>query len=473
MQHSKIAVLLKNLEAGEFRLLAKYLKSPFFNYSTAIIGLYDYLRKFYPEFEGEALHRKKVFRKLFPGEEYNDKKMRNLLHEFYNHLEQFLIQLHIRSEDFTAKKLLVEALAKRGSYDTFIDKHRDLREEVSRRPYRNLETFAELLSLEEQYYFHPATNKLDQGEKSLTAILENLDNYFIASKLRLANEVATRRRVVKQEIEMRFTEEVLQELKGRKDVPVLLQLQALNYQLNRSSEEPLYRELKEIFLEKYEHLSFADQQSLLFQLLNYAVRRGNQGELSFLAEAFDFYWFGLEKKLLFEYGKLTDSTYTNIAFLGVKLGKLDKVEAFIAEHTQYLDETVREDARMLALANLLYHRKDYEELDRTIGNTRFVNAYYQLRVRVILLRALYESFLADDSLYDLVQSKLEAFEKFLRRNDRISSMQARNHLDFVRFLKQVMKLKQVMTNKAEKEALREKIKSYSNLPGKNWLLDQV
>lgn len=471
MHDSKIVGLLKNLDAKEFRLLYKYLKSPFFNYSASITALYEYLRKFHPAFDHPSLDRRKLYGKLFPGETYDDKKMRNLLHEFYSHLERFLVQLHIRQTSFIEKKLLIRALEQRGPYELFTNKNRELVEDLANRPYRDIQTYLELLQLEESYYFHPATNKLDSGEKSLNDILRNLDNYFIANKLRLANEVQSRQKVVRQDIPLKFVNEVLEEVDdGGND---MIQFYSLLYQLNTTEAEDLFFKLKKQFFDHLYALSFNDQQVILFQLLNYAIRNGNRGRNVFFKEAFDLYWFGLENEILFENGKLTDSTYTNIVFLGGKLGLIEKIETFIRENSDYLDARVRNDAKNLAMANLLYLKKAYSEIDELIGNVRFESIFYQVRARSILLRALYESFAQDDSYYDLLKARIKAFEKFMRRNDSFSELQRKNYLAFTKFLNTLIKVKLIPVNRDELQSLKNKILKNDLVPNKQWLLDQL
>lgn len=472
MQDSKIIRLLRTLNAKEFRLLHKYFRSPFFNYSTAILDLYELLREYYPAFDHPALERRLVFQKLFPDTVFKDKKFRNLLHEFLGHLENFLVQLHIRTDDHARKKLLAATLKERDQYPAFVEKNRELLSEVADRPYRDTQTYKELLQLQEDYYFHPATRKLDGGEVVLKAMLDNLDHFFMASKLRLANEVAVREKLVREKIPVHLVGEVFRELESRESAEILLQFYGLMFRLTETEREELYRQLQEMFLGKADKLSFGDQQMVLSQLLNFAIRNGNRGKSRFLVEAFDLYWLGLEKGLLFQHGKLTDSTYTNIVFLGGKTGALDKVETFIREHSRYLDNRIRNDAQILAMANLLYFKKAYAELDELIGNAKFDSIFYQLRARMILLRALFESFLADETYYELLHSRMESLEKLLKRNALLSDVQKAPYLNFIKFLKRIVRMKQKAAGPAELEKLRQKIRGNDSVAHKNWLLEQ-
>lgn len=475
MQDSKIIGLLKNLDAKEFRLFHKYLRSPFFNYSAAIISLYENLRKYYPDFDHPALDRQKVFKKVFPKEEYQDKKMRNLLHEMYAHVENFIVQIHLKEETFTQKKLLTAALAKRGQYDLFLKKNRDLIRAVKARPYRDIQTYQDLLDLEEEFYFHPVTNKIQDGQDSLKGMLEYLDAFFITKKLRIANELAAIEKITQQKVPLRMMEVVLAELeKEANSSNVLFSIYHLLYQLQNQGEKERFFELKQMLFEHFGRLNFSDQQNVLIQLLNFAIRSGNQGDQSFLTESFELYWFGLEKRLLLEKGKLTDSTFTNIVFGGCKIGALDKVEAFIRDYADFLEDSVREDAEKLALAYLSYNRKQYERVDLLIGQVQFRKIFYQIRSRGIQVRALFELFKNDHSFYEPLVYRIEAFEKFLRRNQSINGFQKRLHLNFLKYLKKITQYAaNINVTGTEKEKLKKEIADQADVINKDWLIEQV
>lgn len=475
MQNSKIIGLLKSLNAKEFRLLYKYLRSPFFNYSSAVIGLYEYIRAYYPDFDHRDLDRRLVFEKLFSDSPYNDKKMRNLLHEFHNHVEHFLVQLHIREETFTHKKLLTASLAKRGEYDVFLKKNQLLIQEVKTRPQADIRTFQDLLELEEQFYFHPVTNKIKDGGESLEMMLDQLDAYFITKKLRLASELVARNSIKKQQTTLRLMDGVLAELKEKtKPSNVLFLAYSLLYQLINQGGKPEYFALKEMLFEKFAQLNFNDQQSMLIQLLNFAIRTGNQGDHAFLTESFDLYWFGLEHKLLLENGKVTDSTFTNIVFVGCKVGALDKVETFIQGYVDYLEDSVREDAEKLALAYLYYHRQEYERVDELIGQVPFRQVFYQIRSRGILLLALFELFQQDDSFVEPLLYRIEAFDKYLRRNQAINNTQKGYYVNFLKYLRKITQIGAGPgITPTEKGKLRKEIAGHQDLINKSWLLKQV
>jgi hypothetical protein len=473
MEDSKIIRLLKSLDASEMRLFNKYLRSPFFNYSAAVLSLYEHLRRYYPSFSSPDLERSRVYNKIFPGQAYNDKKFRNLLHEFLNHIEHFMVQQQLRKNEYLSKKLLMEAQAERDLYPLFVQRNQELIEDMETQSFRDISTYRELTDLYEQYYFHPSTDKVKDGETALRSIQYNLDRYYMADKLRLANEAASREKIVPQKLPISFMEPILEAAGELGAQAPLLSFYAALYRLNQTGEEALFQELKQQLMTHAGELSFTDRQGGLLQLLNYSIRKGNSGDAAYSQEAFDLYWYGLEEKLLFENGKLTDATFTNIAFLGGKVGALDQVEVFIRENAQYLEEHIRADAETLALSLLYYQRMEYEKVDDLIGNAVFASTFYQLRARSILVRALFELFLLDESYYELMIARMEAFEKYLRRKD-ISDAQRDPYLGLLKFLKKMAKL--IMRRSfygEEVQKLEQRVETNKMTSNRDWLLEQI
>lgn len=474
MQRSKYLVLLASLSAQELRLYHKFLHSPFFTYSEPVRSLFAYLRRYHPEFASPRLERRVVFKKLFPARTYSEHTLRNLLHESTSLLEEFLVQLQLQQCPSLQKRLQAQAYGQRDLYPYFERLTRSLLSEIDQQDQKDITSYYEQFKLSEQYYFHPSTDKLKEGGPALLAMHDNLDLYFMANKLRLSNEAGARSRVVKQEMPLRFVPEVLAHLGDFAQHHPILPTYALLYQLNKSGDESIFQALKHQLFTMPERLSADDQQVVLLHLLNYAIRRGNTGESDFLREAFILYQWGLEHKLLMENEQLTDMTFTNVAVLGCKINALDEVAEFIEEYAGYLDPTAREPAVTLAQAYLHYHRKEYEQVDELLGNYNFDSLMYQFRVRPILIRALFEWFREEESYYDLLHARMDAFEKYLRRHRRLSEQKSVPYLGFLKFLRKLSKMiLQRSLSPKERKKWKKRVREHPTVINKEWLLDQI
>lgn len=119
MKKSKLIVLLSALSEEELKQFYKFVRSPYFTNSEDVIRLFLQLRKYYPEFETKKVQKEFVFNKLFPEEQYIDIKMRNLMRKLTRIVEDYLLHLDTRKEDFKRRRRLTEIYGRRNVYSYF------------------------------------------------------------------------------------------------------------------------------------------------------------------------------------------------------------------------------------------------------------------------------------------------------------------------------------------------------------------
>ena len=90
--------------------------------------------------------------------------------------------------------------------------------------------------------------------------------------------------------------------------------------------------------------------------------------------------------------------------------------------------------------------------------------------KTILLRTYFELYLLDQTYYNLFLVQTQTFEKFIRRNTKISEIAKSNYLNFVLFTR---KLGMSHYEHNISSDFRDKIKNAKLLPLKSWLLDKL
>ena len=106
--------ILKSLNKNELKRLGDFIKSPYFNSSKPIEKIFTIVFKSYPDFDKSALHFKKVFKKLYPSEAYNEKRMKNMYSEFSNLLRKFIGFEHLRQNSAMLDVPITAELTARG-----------------------------------------------------------------------------------------------------------------------------------------------------------------------------------------------------------------------------------------------------------------------------------------------------------------------------------------------------------------------
>ena len=195
MQNSKLIILLKALNADEFRQFYRYLKAPFSTKSKELIQFYDYIRKYYPDFVDDKLGRKTIFTSLYPNESFNSPRLRNLALKVTKILEDFLIYLDFQQNDFQKKKHLTHIYGKRNINVIFKQKTEELLTTLEKQPFRDTHYFYDSYLLQQDYYFHVNTPKQGDMVKMLQTALKNLDHFYQVERLRLGIDLKNREHI--------------------------------------------------------------------------------------------------------------------------------------------------------------------------------------------------------------------------------------------------------------------------------------
>lgn len=325
MQNSKLIILLKALNAEEFRQFYRYLKSPFFTKSKELLQFYDYIRKYYPDFEAEKLDRKIIFASLYPNESFNSPRLRNLALKVTKILEDYLIYLEFKQNDFQKKQLLTHIYGKRNINVIFKQKTTELLADLEKQQFRDTHYFYDSYLLQQDYYFHVNTPKQGDMVEMLKVALKNLDHFYQVERLRLGVDLKNRERIFS---ECHDFDSTATSLNGIEDILIYQLLKKLLC-LCETQESAIFYEIKQLFQANFQQISEKDGLIILPSLLNYAIRQFASREIEFSKEAFDLYQLGIHSKLLVSNNVISGTTFLNIVVIGAKLKQFDYIQSFI------------------------------------------------------------------------------------------------------------------------------------------------
>lgn len=466
MHKSKLVQLLQILTPTEFKAYAKFIKSPFFNTNKNLPRFYAYCQKYYPDFDTPKMNREVVYKKLFPGKKYNYHAMGNLMSEFTTLTEEYLTNLQFQKNKFEKKNRLIKAYGERNAYSLFEKETQNQLEEIRQQPFRDVEYYGEVARLNFDYYFHTLTEKHNLKDEALEQLMESIDREFMLAKLRIGSELKSRERMLKQQYDIPFLAEILENKNAICEQTPVLELFHLLFKLyEQSADDAVFFQLKNLYTNKIQQLRRLDQSLLLTQLINYAARQINFGKTTFYQECLDLYKLGLTYHLVLENQRIDEAVYGNIALLGCHAKDFEWTEKFIEEYAIYLREEQREDAKALAKGTLFFHQNDFEQAYQLFYNHSFSH-YYQPKARLYLIRVLYEQFLLNDSLFDLIIAKIESFEAFLYRNEILAPKTKEAYLNGIKVIKKMILGK---NDKREIEGLKNWVNGEKRILIRSWL----
>ncbi len=474
MQKTKLIQLLKTLSVEEFRRFKKFIQSPYYNSNPKLLALYNYLSRYHPSFEAPRLTKEHAFHKVFSNESFSAAKFHKLTFHMVQIAEEYLI--HLEHQDLRKRrKILTKIYGKRNLYPLFEKETKKLLSELSSNNYRDQEYFADNYQLYFDYYFHPLTQKHTLEDNALTALMEGIDMQFLLAKYRIGSEMKNRERILSRKYQIRFLKAIEKESQtGYPTNNPVFDLYRLLFNLyDAKKQDEIFEMLKPLLLQSFNNIRQIDQSFLLTQMINHAARRINAGEATYYKEALDLYKMALAHQLVLENQQIEAPVFGNIVLLGCHAKEFEWTNSFIKEYQAFLNEDIREDTIMLNTGLLYFHQKDFEQAYQLFSNHAFSLAF-QPKSRSNLIRTLYELFQKDPTLFDLLISKIDAFDKHLKRNQLISLDTKEAYLNQLILLKKMATgLNQQKDRQKLAKSLLRNVNNKKMVIGRKWLIEKV
>lgn len=474
MKGKKLILLLQSLEAEEFKRFQIFIQSPFHNSNKRLLQVYKLLKASYPHFEGKALTDESLFSKLFPKETFNDYKLRRVLSQFTKLLEHYLLQLELEQQTFAARKLYVKALSRRDTYPQFVKEVQELKQQLVQEDFRDEENYFEGIQLDYLYYNHPLTEKYTLADSSLDRMYKELDYCYVLAKYKYGIGLKNRDRILRKKSEMPLQPLVASIAKeDALATNQLFSIYQLVWSLLETSDETTFYALKNAFFPIMGALSRDDQRNIFLSGLNFTNRQINKGAQGFHKESLDWYKVGLEHDLIIENNKMTGVSFNNICLLGCIVKDFAWTRQFIEQYQVFLDPSIKKDAMTANLGVWYFHQKDFKNTISTLYNHNF-SKVYQLRTRIIIIRATFEQLLRRMDVYDFLISQIEAFEKFVSRDRLYTPERVNSQLNTVELLKaSARKLRQGVAKREVSSWMTKELNQDKKFTAKTWLREKV
>lgn len=437
MQGSKLLDQLKILEKEDFKGFFLFIRSTYFNQSKDVIRLFDYLRKYYPVFDSPKLDKKIVFKKLFSTQIYTDVKLRNLRTKASKLVEQYLIHLYFQQDDFQRKKLVTQIYGQRNYYPAFDRNTQQLLNSLEQQPYRDACYFHDKYLLQRDYYLYSQTLKEGNSLTSLQNAIDNLATFYKIEHLRLLLLIANRTQIYADTP----SPNQKNNLNTTNNSAIILALYQQILLLFEADSEEHFFITKAFFLAHKDKLRKIEAQSLLIILINCAHRRVTIKEDVYTAEIFQLYKNGIDQNLLLENDLLNESLYLNIIIFGSALKKYDWLDQFIANYSTKITGNNKADILLLSSAFYHFNKADFSKAIQVISPHKFNNKILELPAKSLAIRACYEVFIQNESFYHYLESAINAFYKFLKRDHIFDQSKILPYLNFIKLLKKLIKFK--------------------------------
>lgn len=474
MLSRKLLALLTSFSGSERKNFRKFLRSPFFNENVMLIQLFDiieqYLSKPKEEVEKIELSKSSVWQKLYPKKAYSDVQMRRLSSDLNLLAQQYLSHKVFKNTSLGEQHYLIQALNNPKLTKHFVGAVRQARLENEKSPLQNADTHLENHRIEYQCHIH-----LDQlgYKRNDFENFENadyhLDCFYISTKLKTYCEALDYRGKMSINPNIQISPGFMDQIKESNyfQEPSIKVYYLAIQMMENSKDEVHFQQLKAYVNEHIDCFPAAELKFLYTLLMNYCIdTKINNGQEEYYTELFSLYKKTLDKTLIFEKGALPPNHYKNILTIAMHIKAFDWSESFIQTYTEKLPKENQENALNYNLAKLYFHQEDYEKVIEQLREVEYQNLQYALGGKLMLLKTYYE--LEEVTALD---SLIESFRIYLRRNTRISRDLKQQYMNVLRFTRKLSILAPYDKSGLEKVATQ--IENCKALAAKQWLLSKV
>lgn len=468
MHNSKLFHILKTLSVKELKTFEKYLASPFFNSSETIKQLFNIVEGCHPEYNHARLERENLFRKLFPKEDFDEKKLRYALSDLTKLLEDYILLIEFKKEAFLNKHFLLKSYSERNIEKYFLQELEESMESQKKNTYRNMDFYYHQYVLEEDAYLFSSKKQNRAIETSLQNVVDNLDLFYISKSLRYYCEILNRKNILLVDYDLRFLHEIINHLNNKvfDHVPaIIIYYKILQTLIDGENDQHFYDLLN--LLETHENLfPKAEFHDMYTFAQNYCIKKINSGNSSYMSVMLELYKKLLEKGLLLEAEILPQWYYKNIATLAIRLEDFEWAKKFIYTYKDKLSPEHCENDFTFALAILNFSMKEYRKTLSLLTAVEYTDVFYHLDSKSLLLRTYYE--LKD---WEPLLSLIITFKTYLKRNKFISSDYGQTYLNFVNIVNKLVQYK--MGKNINLKELELEIKTTKQLANIVWLQKKV
>jgi hypothetical protein len=483
MKNTQLVELLKSFSAYEMNRFEKFVLSPFFNRNEKVISLLHELKKGYPAFEGPSLIKERVYKKVFPGKVYNDKKIRDVTHELLKLAEEFIgiLDYQNRKQHFPELDIL-SGLGEKQQKSLFEKRAKSFENRANISSCTNAVYFynkwiSTNTKLRYRYFFYgrqPEASQLaEEGEALIMLTLVNLSYIFYnISTAGHAGNAHADSYIIDEFINSVNLESICSKAisAGHKYAEIIEIYYCMIMMITREDDESYFYRLKDIMSSVPKILVKEDIFNVYTNLTAYCVRKIMNGKTNFHREELDIYKDQLKNDAYYireDNKSLSPVIYHNILLLCFYLKEYDWAEKFIEEYTDKLIPEERENMLYYSYACLSLEKKAWGKALEFISKIKAEQFYLKYEIRYLLLKAHYEL-----KNYEAVFSMIDSSFHFLRKSKFVSAQRKENFGNFLQFLKELVRSK-LDNDRSRAGKLRQKILKQDIISQKSWLIEKA
>ncbi|MFK7922717.1 MAG: hypothetical protein AB8H47_12210 [Bacteroidia bacterium] len=474
MNNSRIIGLLQTFSATEMRRLGEFVRSPYFNKHEGVLALFAVLEAAYPDFSSSSLDRERLCQCLL-SHVISLQQLQDITSYLTRLLERFLAQERWESQPLQRQGQLVFSLRERKMSKEHLRAYIKW-QKLLPKP-QSVSEYLDYYHIEEEGMHTQVLERKRKTAPHLQKAIQAFDHYYLLNRLRYACALLNRRIVLADEAELSWARQLYHHINENRTQwqthPLIVAYHQLFHLLDHEGEDE-FRAIEEHLEAHLSLISPASLRELYAHLMNFCIKKLNEGNQDYQARLFALYQDQLAQGILLDEGQISPADYKNIVSLALRNEAFDWVGAFIEDYKNKLPPDRQEVAYRYQKANLHFHLADYSSCLRLLRTQEFEDSYYQLGAKTMVLKVHFET-----GDFEAFYYAAAAFESFLQRNRKIPAYQKELYLNLIRFSKRLAKLyiqHQIgssMLKKAQLLRLDKRLSKHRKIAQSAWILSKM
>jgi hypothetical protein len=475
--------IIGTFSPAELKRFRDFLRSPFHNTNKNVIKLFEYFKKFSPDFGSDKakkfLTKEKVFKKIYPGKKFNDIVLRILLSDLIKLSEEFLTYQGLRKNTFDEYKFLLQELNEKGIDNLYrriykeayklIEQHDDLRIK-----------YLKLFEYEMNFIdHHLQRNKQQLITSNVLTRSECLISFFILELAGNLHDLAINEQTFNAKFDFNLAYEFINRfdfdglLKRIKEsgfvhyTTLLVYVNMIKAIFNEHDDRS-YDDFKETVFDNYDRFSKHEAYNLLTNLETSCLNRRKNNPQKYEAETYFVYELMLRKNNYSYYGEeMGLQRYKNILVNFINLKKFDDVEKFVETYINKVSPDIRDNLYLYSMALINFSKKDFINALQLIQKIKYDYFTLKYDVKNLTLRIYYEL-----KYFENAYSLIDSYKHFLVKNKTVSEFFRERYLNFIGFMNTMIKFSESASN-FEIEKLKSNLLKTNNVVSRDWLLEKI
>lgn len=475
----KIAEVFSSFSKEELSDFEKFVKSTHFSNGRNYLPLLGIIKKFHPCFDDPNFNKQYIYNKLYPAKKYNDQVTRNLFSGLMKICEKYLVYRSITRNKLDYYGFLAEEYKNRKLY---------------KQSEKNINNCLKLLKdsgIDKDYfkkYFEMLQLKreISQDENDTKGTIENLSQeavsflYFTLLEIsRHLEEMAVFNHNLNANFENHLTFKVMEYIDLEKIKDFLIENKYDNSDIAELfiihikllidyKNEELFEKFRILLAKNMKKLSRWGRYNMYLFLENTCIRLQAVDEAKYRKVLFNIYREQLDLTIYnsAENGNMAADMFRNIVINALRLEQFSWAENFIVKYIDTLHPDYRENMYNFCFALLNFERSNFEQSLNDISKVKFDTFVFKFDVKILTLMIYYELGYLEAAL-----SMIDSFKHFIIETPSISDYIREIHLNFVKYLYEIIKIHS-KSKSYETSPLLKEIQG-SRVRNKKWLLKSV